>query len=440
MNKTLKEIIKYAVPSIISMWVFTVYTMIDGMFIGNYVGEEGLAGVNIVMPCINFTFALGVMIAVGSSTTIAIYFGKQDYISGNKIFMISISLMGCLALLTTLLISFNIDYIIKLLGATSEIFNYAKSYLQITMLFCVCYMVGYALEIFIKVDGNPVYPTFCVIGGGIINLFFDYIFVAKLGYGISGAAWATGMSQLTATSLLFYYIFFRSKKVKFIAFKMRFKEIFTIICGFIKKGFAEFLAEISMGISVFIFNIVIIRNLGDSGVASYSVICYISTFVIMTMVGFNQGVQPLLSYNLGAKNISKIKSILMMSIGIIAFLQLFFYAVINIFDYNIIAVFLDNLGFASKTEKALTLYSFAYLVIGFNIFIAGYFTAINRVRISVVITLLRGVILISLYLFIFAKFFGSRGIWLSTFACEMTTLLFSGGYIIRNFRKLIKKI
>ena len=243
-----KTILRYAIPSVVSMWIFTLYTMVDGIFIGKYVGALGLAGVNITMPLINLTFAIGIMIAIGSSTMIAIHYGEGDWTAGNKIFTTAVcSLLSC-GILISILITIFMEPVINFLGGGGNLYPYVKDYLSVIILFCVCYMTGYALEIYIKVDGNPVYPTLCVITGGVVNILLDYIFVVIFHWGIKGAAFATGLSQVTTTSLLFYYIFFRTKRIKFVKIKYSLLNLLKIM----KVGFAEFLAEVSTGISIFV--------------------------------------------------------------------------------------------------------------------------------------------------------------------------------------------
>ena len=311
--------------------------------------------------------------------------------------------------------------IIHFLGGNGELYPFVKDYLSVIILFCVCYMTGYALEIYIKVDGNPVYPTICVIIGGVVNLFLDWLFVVIFHWGIKGAAFATGISQVTTTSLLFYYIFFKTNRVKFTKIKYSIFNLFKIM----KVGFAEFLAEISIGISTFTFNLVILKELGDRGVSSFGIIGYISSIITMTMIGFNQGVQPVLSFNLGAKENKKIIKIIKLSFLILGGLGLFFYILINLFSFEIVSVFLNDIQDIKLTQQALVLYSFAYIICGYNIFTAGYFTAMNQVKISTIITMLRGVILLVVFIFVLPKFLGAKGIWLTVFFTEMVTLLFS---------------
>ncbi len=429
-----KTILRYAIPSVVSMWIFTLYTMVDGIFIGKYVGALGLAGVNITMPLINLTFAIGIMIAIGSSTMIAIHYGEGDWTAGNKIFTTAVcSLLSC-GILISILITIFMEPVINFLGGGGNLYPYVKDYLSVIILFCVCYMTGYALEIYIKVDGNPVYPTLCVITGGVVNILLDYIFVVIFHWGIKGAAFATGLSQVTTTSLLFYYIFFRTKRIKFVKIKYSLLNLLKIM----KVGFAEFLAEVSTGISIFVFNLVILKNLGEKGVSAFGIIGYISSFITMTMIGFNQGVQPILSFNLGAKEHKKIFEIIKNSFFILGVLGVFFYTLINIFSANIVSIFLNDVEDINLTKKALTTYSFAYLICGFNIFSAGYFTAVDMVKISTIITMLRGILLLVLFILILPIFLGTTGIWITMFVTEGITLIFS--YIfMKKYNPLLKK-
>ena len=324
--------------------------------------------------------------------------------------------------------------VINFLGGGGNLYPYVKDYLSVIILFCVCYMTGYALEIYIKVDGNPVYPTLCVITGGVVNILLDYIFVVIFHWGIKGAAFATGLSQVTTTSLLFYYIFFRTKRIKFVKIKYSLLNLLKIM----KVGFAEFLAEVSTGISIFVFNLVILKNLGEKGVSAFGIIGYISSFITMTMIGFNQGVQPILSFNLGAKEHKKIFEIIKNSFFILGVLGVFFYTLINIFSANIVSIFLNDVEDINLTKKALTTYSFAYLICVFNIFSAGYFTAVDMVKISTIITMLRGILLLVLFILILPIFLGTTGIWITMFVTEGITLIFS--YIfMKKYNPLLKK-
>lgn len=336
--------------------------------------------------------------------------------------------MAVFGIILSILITIFIEPVIHFLGGGGVLFPYVKDYMSVVILFCTCYMVGYALEIYIKVDGNPVYPAICVMTGGIINVGLDYLFVVVYPYGIKGAAFATGMSQLTSTSMLLFYILFKTKKIKFVKLKFSFKELLKIS----KVGFAEFLAEVSTGIAIFVFNIIILRELGEKGVSAFGIIGYISSFVVMTMIGFSQGIQPIVSFNLGAKKYANVIKTLKISLLMIIATGVVFYGSINFFSNKIISTFLNDTETFKMTKYALAAYSFAYIITGLNIVTAGYFTAVKKVKISTIITILRGVVLIIVFLEILPKIFGTAGIWWSVPAAELVTLA-SSIYFIKKY-------
>lgn len=336
--------------------------------------------------------------------------------------------MAVFGIILSVLITIFIEPVIHFLGGGGVLFPYVKDYMSVVILFCTCYMGGYALEIYIKVDGNPVYPAICVMTGGLINIVLDYLFVVVYPYGIKGAAFATGMSQLTSTSMLLFYILFKTKKIKFVKLKFSFKELLKIS----KVGFAEFLAEVSTGIAIFVFNIIILRELGEKGVSAFGIIGYISSFVVMTMIGFSQGIQPIVSFNLGAKKYANVIKTLKISLLMIIATGVVFYGSINFFSNKIISTFLNDTETFKMTKYALAAYSFAYIITGLNIVTAGYFTAVKKVKISTIITILRGVVLIIVFLEILPKIFGTAGIWWSVPAAELVTLA-SSIYFIKKY-------
>ena len=236
------------------------------------------------------------------------------------------------------------------------------------------------------------------------------------------------MSQLTSTSMLLFYILFKTKKIKFIKLKYSFKDLLKIS----KIGFAEFLAEVSTGIAIFIFNIILIKELGEKGVSAFGIIGYISSFVVMTMIGFSQGIQPIVSFNLGAKKYTNVIKTLKISLLMIITTGIVFYGSINIFSEKIISTFLNDIETFKMTKYALAVYSFAYIINGLNIVTAGYFTAVKKVKISTTITILRGVILIGIFLIVLPRLFGTVGIWWSVPAAELVTLI-SSIYFIKKY-------
>ena len=428
-----KTIFKYAIPNVISMWIFTLYTMIDGVFISRFVGSTALAGVNLVLPLINFIFSISIMIGVGSSTLIAIKFGENKYDEGNKIFTLATFLNLFLGIFISTVILLNIDRVINILGTnkSQEVYTYVREYLSIIVFFSVFYMSGYAFEIYIKIDGKPSYPAICVLVGGFTNLILDYIFVVIFGYGVGGAAVATGISQITSCTMLLFYIFFKAKHIKFKKLvKIKSDKIFKIF----KTGFSEFLTEISSGILILIYNLVILKKIGVLGVSIFGTISYITSFISMTMIGFSQGIQPIISYYLGKKNYKNLKDILKISIIFLGVLGIFSSIFISLFSEYIGKIFFKEQNMISYVKIVLRIYSLSYIFIGINIFVSAYLTAIKKVIYSALISFPRGILFNSILLLILPNIFGNKIIWIVSFLSEVLTI-FICVYLLKKIKR-----
>lgn len=432
-KEILKTIFKYAIPNVISMWIFTLYTMIDGVFISRFVGSTALAGVNLSLPLINFIFSISIMIGVGSSTLIAIKFGENKYDDGNRIFTLATFLNLFLGIFISAIILFNIDIVINILGAdkSQDVYKYVKEYLTIIVCFSVFYMSGYAFEIYIKIDGKPGYPAVCVLVGGLTNLLLDYIFVVIFHYGVTGAAIATGISQITSCTMLLFYIILKAKYIKFKKLtKISLKKISKIF----KTGFSEFLTEISSGILILIYNLVILRKLGVLGVSIFGTISYITSFITMTMIGFSQGIQPVISYYLGKKKYKNLKDILKISIISLGFLGIVCFIFVSLFSEYIGKIFFKEQDMILYVKRVLKIYSLSYIVIGMNIFVSAYFTAIKKVIYSAFITFPRGILFNSILLLILPNIFGNNVIWIISFLSELLTI-FICAYLLNKIKR-----
>ncbi|MDO4690404.1 MAG: MATE family efflux transporter [Fusobacterium sp.] len=423
-NSISKTIFRYSFPNVLSMWVFTLYSMVDGIFVSRYIGKLGFAGVNLTFPLINLIFAISIMLGVGSSTLISIKFGEKRIEEANKLLTLASLVNFFLGLFITFIILINLENVINILGVNrnQEVYIYLKDYLSTIILFSFFYTLGYAFEIYIKIDGSPSYPLICVLIGGVFNIFLDYLLMAVFSYGIKGAAIATGISQMISCSMLFFYIQFKAKFIKFSKIgKENFKKVFL----FFKFGFSEFITEISTGLLILIYNWVILTKTSINTIPIFGVISYITSIIVMTMIGFSQGIQPIISYNLGKKNYSILKSILKISLLFLTLLGFLFFISVNYFSVEIASLFFKDISLIEKLTKTLRIYSFYYLILGINIFISSYLSAIKKIFYSALITFPRGILFNSIFLMFLPDKFGENGIWFSAFFSEFLTLFIS---------------
>jgi Na+-driven multidrug efflux pump len=406
------------------MWVYSLYTMVDGIFVSRGVGPLALASVNLSMPFINFIFATSIFFATGASTLIAINLGKGENKKPNEIFTINFIAIVGVAIAIVIITLFNLKGIAVFLGATDATMIYVIEYLKIITIFNGFFMTSYCLEVLTKIDGFPYLAIVGVVISALVNIILDYLFVIKFKWGIGGAAYATGISQVIAT--LFYLIHFSRKKsnLKFVRCKFR----FSIIKEILSIGLPDGLTEVTIGIVIYIFNQVILKKIGDNGIVTYSIISYINLLVLMTMIGITQGMQPLTSFYYGKGDKRALNTLFKMSAITIALISILVFIIINLFTPKVVGIFIDavaNEESFNYSITALRIFSLSFIFVGYNILISGYFASIAKPKYATVISVSRGLIAISISLFLMNMMFGETGIWLATAIAEGATLILS---------------
>ena len=413
---------KYVVPSVAAMWVYTIYTMVDGMFVARGVGTTALAAVNISMPFINTAFALGILFAVGASTKASIYKGQGDMEKANKVFTVSTVTVFSLALIVAIAALLNLERLAMMLGADETTLPYVKDYLGIIIPFVVCYMTSYNLEVLIKADGYPQKAIVTTFAGAATNSVLDYVFVMVFHWGIKGAAIATGISQLMTLSIFLAHFLSKKSGFSFVKIQWKFKEVVSMA----KIGVADSVTEFSVGAIIFLFNNTLIRVSGNDGVVIYTVIAYVSQLILMTMMGINQGMQPLVSYYHGREEHKIHKYILRIALIVAGTASLAAFVWGVLYPNPVVAVFIDRGADALLYENAVNafkLFSFSFLPLGIVVILAGYFTALERPKSAMTISICRGLVLVVISLIIMTMLFGEIGIWLSMGVSETIALI-----------------
>lgn len=435
----LRTLFKYILSSVAAMWVFSIYTMVDGMFVAKGVGPDALAAVNIAMPMINFSFGLSILFSIGASTKTSIFKGRGDYAMADKIFTLSTITVFCLSLVVTVLGLVFMDPLVKLLGADHITEGYVKTYLSIILLFDVCYMTAYNLEVLVKADGFPQKAIIVPTIGAVTNIGLDYVFIFIFKWGIAGAAWATGISQLV--TLIIFSAHFLSTKSGFSFVKIRYSIMEALSLA--ELGISDCVTELSVGVVILMFNKVLGRITGDNGIVIYTVISYVSQLILMTMVGLNQGMQPLTSFYLGRRDnetrryIFRLSFFMAVGLSVLAFVLGFFTP-----DF-IVSLFISpskNPELFAHGVSAFRIYSFCFLPIGMVVVIAGYLTSMDMPKSAMTISLCRGLIFVIIALFVMTYFFGETGVWLTMTVSETMSLAVAAVLYIKNVGKMERKL
>lgn len=422
-KKLFKKYKNYLIPSVAGMWFFSIYTMVDGIFVSRGVGVEALSAVNISLPFVSLLFALAMLLSIGSLNIITYLRGKEENKSANRHFSYTIFISAFIGVLITLLASFNMDSIASFLGADEELKPLILEYLNIIVLFAPAFILTYVFEMLIKADGYPKVGFIFMAISALINIFLDYLLVIRFQKGLWGAALATGIAQTMPTIGYFLHFFSEKSNLKFRNPIIPLKQALDSLV----YGLPAALSELSVGFIIFIFNLSITQYIGGKGLVAFSVIMYIFTLVVNTMLAVNQGSQPLISYYFGMKEEKKLESLRRYMFSTVSLLSLGIFAIIQIFPGFIVSIFIDSseIEIIPFAISKLKIFSFSFLVLGFNMAIGAYMTAIRRPIVELVVTILRGYAVISLCLFFIPKFFGPETIWWMATLSESVCLIFS---------------
>ena len=417
------DFIRYTTATIASLMVFSLYSIVDGLFVSHGVGEYAMTAVNLSLPYTNVLFSIAVIFAVGTSTIVSIYLGEGKGERANSLFSQNFCVLLTIGLVVTVFVLCLAEPLARLLGAEGTILPYAVDYLTGLAPFSVCCIISYNLEILIKTDGFPRLALITVIIGCLTNCVLDYLAIFVLDLGIWGAATATGISQLV--TCVIYLRHFLGRRSTFHLTRFRFDA--KIYRRLIPIGISDGVTELCNGLMIFLFNRTILRCIGEDGLVSYTVIAYLNTLIINVLMGISQGMQPLVSFQYGRRDSSKIRTLLRYGLLTTAAVTVVFLLAIYLFTLQIVTVFLgaDNLTLNAQTVSALHRYALCYLLLGGNVLIGGFLAAVERPRGAITISVGRGFAVQSVCLLLLAAACGGSAIWFAPAISELLCCLLS---------------
>lgn len=415
--------ISYALPSVLGMVTMSLAGIVDGLFIGRYVGTEALAGVSIVYPLTSLAIGLAIMIGTGGTTTAAAEVGAGNLSSAKNTFTITALLVTITAAVFMLIGFLFAGPISQFFGRKGGLEDEIRAYLVPLLFFFIPFMHAWILDVFIRNDGRPVFPSVILVIASAINIVLDYLFIAKFGWGLCGAACATGLSQIFPTLVFWVYIHRGHTSYALVKPVFRLKRMTRMLYN----GASEFINEFSVGLSSILFNMALLQRIGAVGVASYSIIQYVTMLTVMVFFGIAQAVQPGLSHNLGEGDRERITAFRRIALQSNLLVALLSFAVLLFFDQEIAALFTrGDREVLLLTSEISRFFCWAYIPMGMNITLSMYFTSIHFARESAVTALSRSFVLLLLCLYTLPLIFGNIGLWLTVPIAEGLTLLLVG--------------
>ena len=425
----LKQFFHFSAATVASLMVFSLYSIVDGLFVARGVGEYAMTAVNLSVPFVNLLFSIAVIFAVGTSTIIAYLLGQKNAQSANKLFSQNLVTLVVIGVTISVLVLAFTEPLARLLGAEEVTLEYTIHYLQGLAPFAVCFMISYNLEVLVKTDGRPRLALVTVCAGCVTNCVLDYLAIFHWGLGIWGAAAATGASQLL--TCIIYLTHFLGKHTTF--HPVRFRMDWKIYRRLLPIGISDGLTELCNGLMIFLFNHTILRCIGTDGLVAYTIIAYANTLVINITMGVSQGSQPLISFQNGRGDGAAIGKLLRYGLRTMCGIAAVCFTVLFLAAPKLVAVYLPEAGAEMLTfaTDAFRRYSLCYLPVGFNIYIAGFLTAMERPLPAVSISTGRGLILQGSILLLLAAVLGGGSIWFAPVISEVLCLGLSVFFLLR---------
>lgn len=429
-------IIKFSFPAMLGMLVNALYNVVDRIYIGRIpdIGHLAIAGLGIVFPLVIISFSFALLLGIGSSACISLNLGDKKIEKAEKYLGTMIFMSILLSIVITVFNYLFLDKMLIMIGASGATFVYSKDYFSIINLGVFALIMSNSLNSVIRADGNPKMAMFTVLIGAIVNIILDPIFIFYFNLGVKGAALATIVSQYISLAWTVYYFTSKQSKLKIVPEYVRFnysraKKIFLL-------GSSAFAIQIGFSLVNSLLNITLKKYGGDISIGAMTTVQSIMTFLLMPIFGINQGIQPILGYNYGAKKYKRVASTLLQGILGATIICCIGFVLVRIFGNDMIKIFNKNTDLIGLATKALKIYTLMLPIIGFQIVSSIYFQAIGKPRLSLLISLSRQILVMIPSLFILSKIFGLNGIWYATPTADLIATIITFVHIIKELKYL----
>ena len=428
-----KLLVKQALPASIGILVMSLNILIDTIFVGQWIGSNAIAAINVVLPVSFFIAALGMAIGVGGASIISRALGEKNHLKAENTFGNQITLTFLLTIIVVIFGLSFVDQIIVLFGGKGSLFSLAKTYYVIVLygvpVLAFCMMANNT----IRAEGKPKNAMYAMLLPSVSNLFLDYIFINIFDWGMMGAAWATTLSYGVCALYIIY--FFLSKKSSLHPTLSSFRLQPLLIKEISSLGSVTLARQAMVSITVLLVNNILFSYGGESSIAVYAIISRMLMFATFPILGITQGFLPIAGYNYGAKNTERVRKVISISIRYSVFLVSTIFVFIFFFAENIPGIFSKDTAVALETPNALR-YVFAALpIIGIQLIGAAYFQAIGKALPALLLTLSRQGLFFIPLLFILPNFYGVMGVWIAFPVADIFSTLMTAYFLNREIRK-----
>lgn len=435
-GKLFPIILKFSIPAAISLLITAIYNIVDRIFVGNFVGTSALAGLSVCFPLSYMMMAFGLMCSAGGSTFFSLFSGQNETDKMNKSFGNAFVLVCFFEILLTILLLLFPDSVLKIFGVTQTSYPYALPYYMIVVLGCLFQGLSQLFCDFVRVSGKPILGMYVTGIGAVTNIILDAVFIILFKWDVVGAASATVIGQIFSALFGAYLVFGRKTQVHIS------KKIFHLEKGLciqiISCGFAFWIAQMAMGFISLVYNSQLGKYGGDIAISVYAVVSSIMTFVIMPASGISQGIQPIIGNNFGFGNYKRVMKTLFQSTIFSVSITCFIWLIVLFFPKQILAAFGGTEEMFKIGVTGLRINFCITPVLGFVMLATTFFQAINRPFPSILITVLRQVVFLIPFIFIFPIFFKINGIFFAQPISDMLATILSLCLVFKEQKRMLQ--
>ena len=430
---TYRKLLRFTLPSMVMMVFTSIYGVVDGVFVSNFVGSASFAAVNLIMPFLMILGAVGFMLGAGGSALVAFTLGAGDEKRANEIFSLLIYvLIGLGAALTVGGILF-MEPMARLLGADETMLPICVRYGRVVLTALVPFMLQNTFQSFLVTAERPHFGLYITIAAGVSNMALDALFIAGFGWGVTGAALATAASQFIGGVVPLVYFALPNKSRLRLCRAGWDGRALARACT---NGSSEFMTNISMSVVNMLYNWQLMRLMGADGVAVFGVIMYVNFIFVSIFLGYSMGSAPVVGYHFGAGDREELQGLLRRSLRLIAAMGAALTALALLLARPLSMIFVSyDPALLAVTVRAFSIYALSFLLVGFNIFSSAFFTALNDGFTSALISFARTLVFEAAAVLVLPLIFDTDGVWAAVIVAEALALVLSAVCLVRGRKK-----
>lgn len=430
---TYGRLLRFTLPSIVMMIFTSIYSVVDGLFVSNFVGKTPFAAINLIMPILIALGALGFMIGTGGSAIVAKTLGERDPERANRYFSMLVYTTVIGGLVLTVIGQIVLRPVSILLGAEGEMLENCVLYGRINLLALTVFMLQNVFQSFLITAEKAQLGLFVTVAAGVTNMVLDYVFIVPLHWGLAGAAAATAVSQ-TVGGLVPLVYFLRKNDSLLRLTKTRFEG--KILLRTCTNGSSELMSNISSSIVTMLFNFQLMRFAGEDGIAAYGVVMYVNFVFAAILIGYSIGSAPVVGYHYGAQNHPELKNLFRRSLILMAGFGVGMTVLAELLAQPLTKIFVGyDAELVALTVRGFMIYSISFLFSGVNIFGSAFFTALNNGVVSAVISFLRTLVFQVIVVLLLPAIFDIDGIWMAVVVAEVLALIVTAVFFIAKRRQ-----